>query len=66
MKHVVDVHVPNESGVFGARIGVWKGLRSVFTHKNPKNGKIWGEDLHIESMGRDVGMWVNPEEVTFI
>lgn len=56
-------HVSNQSGVFGARIGVWKGQKSVFTHRNPKNGKIWGEDLR---NGNDVGMWVNPEEVRFI
>lgn len=57
------VHVANESGVFGARIGVWNGQRSVFTHKNLKNGKIWGEDLRI---GNNVGMWVNADEVKFI
>lgn len=31
---------PNESGVLGARTGIWRGQRSVFTHRNPKNGKI--------------------------
>lgn len=39
---MMEVHVSNEAGVFNARKGVWHGVKSVFTNKNPKNGKVWG------------------------
>lgn len=60
---MAEVHVPNEAGVFGARYGVWKGYLSVFTHINPKNGKLWGEDILV---GGRFGAWVPKEEVKFI
>lgn len=62
----IEVHVPNEAGVLRARRGVWRGKESVFTHRNPKNGKIWGEDLPDHSNSSILGKWVNPEGVTFI
>lgn len=40
MMRNIEVHVPNEAGVLGARRGVWRGKESVFTHRNPKNGKM--------------------------
>lgn len=62
---MMEVHVSNEAGVFNARKGVWNGVKSVFTHKNPKNGKMWGEDLPIPFC-KELGKWVNEDEVRFV
>lgn len=59
---------PNDAGVFGARRGNWRGTMSVFTHRNPKNGTVWGEDIPVMRGGRIVGYgaWVPYDEVKFI
>lgn len=62
----IEVHVPNDAGVFGARRGIWRGKESVFTHRNPKNGKIWGENLPDHWGSLILGTWVDPKEVKFI
>lgn len=56
----------NDAGVFNARIGVWNGKKSVFTHRNPKNGKVYGEDLPEPGNSYQLGRWVPAEEVVFI
>lgn len=64
----IEVHVPNEAGVLGARRGVWNGCMSVFTHRNPKNGKIWGENIPVPHYRArtEYGKWVSYEEVKFV
>lgn len=56
-----ETSTKNESGILNARYGRWKGIRSLFTHRNPKNGKVWGEDLPVDSV--NVGKWVPYDEV---
>lgn len=67
MEKSICVHVPNDAGVFNARRGIWKGVNSVFTHRNPKTGKLWGEDIPVFSrIYAERGMWVPADEVKFV
>lgn len=61
---VNGVNVKNESGVLGARKGIWSEQKSVFTHRNPKTGMVWGEDLHGDDGA--LGRWVPYDEVEWL
>ena len=56
-------NVKNESGILNARKGRYKGKEYVFTHRDPKNGKAYGEDIPV---GLTYGKWVPSEQVEFI
>ena len=55
----------NEAGVLTARRGVWRGKEYIFTHRNPANSKIWGEDI-LNGKGTALGAWVPSEQVRFV
>ncbi len=60
-------------GVVGVREGLCanelgKVERSMFTHRNPNTGEVYGEDLtnRDEDVRKCKGKWVRPEEVVWI
>lgn len=57
------VKAANEGNLYNARMGRFKGEESVFTHRDPSNDYIWGEDL---SAGREKGRWVDSRNVEWI
>lgn len=60
--------VSNEAGIVNARVGIYNGEKSVFTHRNPDTGMIWGEDLKVRySNGHyDLGRWVPSDSVEWL
>lgn len=57
----------NDAGIKNARHGIWNGQKSVFTHRNPETGAVFGEDLAIR-IGKklEYGRWVPADEVEFV
>lgn len=61
----------NDDRMLGARYGRYRGKEYLFTHRNPKNGDLYGEDIPIAlgcwMPGRSLilGKWVSSYEVTF-
>lgn len=68
----------NDAGIFGARMGrvslmVPEGkktsrkasITSVFTHRNPKTGDVYGEDIPTRSSDGNIviGRWVPSSDV---
>lgn len=37
--------IPNSSGIINAKIGFYNGRKCVFTHRNPKNGMVYSDDI---------------------
>ena len=37
----------NDAGVVNARMGHYCGDTYLFTHRNPSNGKVWGENIPV-------------------
>lgn len=61
------VAIKNESGVFNARYGMWKGKKYLFTHRNPGNAMLYGEDIPVKENSNTVyGKWVPSDEVTLM
>ena len=59
----------NDAGVVNARMGHYCGDTYLFTHRNPSNGKVWGENIPVlDFKGRPVelGKWVPSDQVTFV
>lgn len=42
------------------RTGIWNGKKFVFTHKDPKTNRVWGERL---DDGKS--MWIPSDEVNW-
>lgn len=57
----------NDAGVVNARMGRYNGGTYLFTHRDPSNGKLWGEDIPVWS-GKtlELGAWVNSDQVEFV
>lgn len=56
----------NEEGVFNAVMGDYNGGVHLFTHRDPKSGMIWGEDIPVKGNkagSTELGAWVAPESV---
>lgn len=60
--------VRNEAGVVNARIGIYNGEKSVFTHRNPVTGMVFGEDLkvHYPNGHYELGRWVPSDSVEWM
>lgn len=55
----------NDDRMLGARYGRYLGNVYLFTHRNPKNGDLYGEDIP-DPMSRNMnGKWVPSDSVTF-
>lgn len=55
----------NDDRMLGARYGRYRGKEYLFTHRNPKNGDLYGEDIPIVPGGLILGKWVSSDSVTF-
>ena len=61
------VGIKNESGIINARYGYWNGLKCLFTHRDPKNAMLYGEDILTKENGKIMyGKWIPSDEVTLI
>ena len=58
--------VQNDAGVKNARMGHYDGGTYLFTHRNPSNGKIWGEDIPVKEGSSELGKWVPSDRVEFL
>lgn len=59
--------VSNEAGVKNAKKGIFRNVVSVFTHRNPKNELVWGEDIPVViDRAKTYGRWVRPENVVWL
>lgn len=56
-------NISNESGVMKARFGVYKGVKCLFTHRNPKNGEVYAEDFPVNQKHGVYGTWVPNDSV---
>ncbi len=53
------------------RWGMYDGQIVFFTHRNPKNGEVWSDDIkhrvHTSRGSRiEHGMWVSSDKVTWL
>lgn len=55
----------NDGRMLGARYGRYQGEEYLFTHRNPKNGDLYGEDIPIVPSSLTHGKWVPSDSVTF-
>lgn len=58
----------NDDRMLGARYGRYLGYQGkeyLFTHRNPKNGNLYGEDIPIVPGSLILGKWVSSDSVTF-
>lgn len=55
----------NSGRMLGARYGWYQGKEYLFTHRNPKNGDLYGEDIPIVPGCLILGKWVPSDSVTF-
>lgn len=55
--------VENEAGVYFARKGHCNGGNYTFTHRDPKTGDLWGEDIPVGKNPIEYGIWVPGESV---
>ena len=60
------VNVPNQSNVFFARYGIYKGQKYVFSHRDPVTGELWGEDIPVGKSPVEYGKWVPGDSVKII
>ena len=58
--------VPNESRVFFARYGYYNGSKYKFTHRDPKTGELFGDDIPVGKNPVTFGKWVSGESVRLI
>ena len=58
--------VANESGVFFAREGYYKGKKVVVTHRDPKSGDLWLDDYPVGKSPVTYGIWVPADSVKFV
>lgn len=56
-------NISNESGIMNARFGVYKGMKCLFTHRNPKNGEVYGEGIPADKKYGVYGKWVPYDSV---
>ena len=59
-----EMETKNDSRMLNARYGMYAGQMCLFTHHNPKNGKVYGEDIYTGK--RTLGAWVPYESVRFV
>lgn len=63
----ISKRVANDSGMKNAKVGMYNGKPYTFTHRNPKTGELYGEDIPVSSKEYGVyGKWVPAEKVTFV
>ena len=56
----------NDAGVYYAQSGKYKGVESVFTHRDPDTGLIFGEDIPVKNGGHiEYGKWVEYGSIEF-
>ena len=55
----------NDGRMLGARYGRYQGKEYLFTHRNPKNGDLYGEDIPIVLGSLILGKWVSSDSVIF-
>lgn len=55
----------NDGRMLGARYGRYQGKEYLFTHRNPKNGDLYGEDIPDPTSRNMCGKWVPSDSVTF-
>ena len=55
--------VENEAGVYFARKGHYNGGNYTVTHRDPKTGDLWGEDIPVGKNPIEYGAWVPGESV---
>lgn len=55
----------NDDRMLGARYGRYQGKDYLFTHRNPKNGDLYGEDIPVDMSRNIYGKWVHSDSVVF-
>lgn len=55
----------NDGRMLRARYGRYQGKEYLFTHRNPKNGDLYGEDIPIVPGSLTQGKWVSSDSVAF-
>ena len=60
------VIVPNQSNVYFARYGIYKGQKHIFSHRDPVTGELWGEDIPVGKNPTEYGRWVPGDSVKII
>lgn len=58
------VSIENGDNVYFAKKGAYNGGIYTFTHRDPKSGELWGEDIPVGKNPTEYGKWVAPESVT--
>ncbi len=58
------VKVANENNVYFAKKGMYDGEIYTFTHRDPKSGELWSDDIHVKKTG-EFGKWVSADSVSF-
>lgn len=60
------ITIPNTYGLINARYGYYNGGKYLFTHRNPKTGELWGEDIPVGKNPIEYGKWVSGDSVRLI
>lgn len=55
----------NDDRMLGARYGQYRGHDYLFTHRDPKNGDLYGEDIPVDMSRNIYGKWVPSDSVVF-
>lgn len=62
-----NMRIKNDAGVFGARYGIYNGVKRLFTHRSKKTGKFWGENIPVKKMGFvELGKWVPGDKIKWL
>ena len=64
-----NIETRSASGMYNTRIGIYGSTKSLFTHYNPENGDVWGEDIpdgKDENGYQMYGRWVPGDKVKWI
>lgn len=57
------VKVQNNSNLYNAMYGRYKGKRYVFTHRDPQTGDLWSDDIPVGKNPVEYGGWVSADSV---
>ena len=51
------------------RVGVFGGQVCKFTHRDPKSGQVWSDNIPVQQDAKghiEYGMWVDPSSVKWM
>lgn len=61
--------VSNDAGIMSkfTRIGYYDGAKYVFTHRDPKSGNVWSDDIPVRILNTlTFGKWVPNDQVHWL